>query len=136
MDGQDRTIQFCISLGNPKQSSCSATKNLLLVLRTGDGGRGRAEGLGAGGRESKYDDVLLLAALCFELFPRPRNGLEWFRMAFRALPLFFSHGTEARVVSLPRNGSERNSERILLFLIHGTEFRVVFSSVYGFGTEC
>jgi hypothetical protein len=45
-------------------------------------------------------------------------------MAFRALPLFLFHGTEARVVSLPRNGSERNSERLLLFLMHRTEFRV------------
>ncbi len=32
--------------------------------------------------------------------------------------------------SLPRNGSERNSENL-----HGSEFRVVFSSTKGFGTE-
>jgi hypothetical protein len=32
--------------------------------------------------------------------------------------------------SLPRNGSEWNSENL-----HGTEFRVVFSSAEGFGTE-
>ncbi len=32
--------------------------------------------------------------------------------------------------SLPRNGSEWNSENL-----HGTEFRVVFSSADGFGTE-
>jgi hypothetical protein len=37
--------------------------------------------------------------------------------------------------SLPRNGSERNSESLLLFLFSGTEFRVNFSSAEGFGTE-
>ena len=37
--------------------------------------------------------------------------------------------------TLPRNGSERNSESLLLFLLHGTEFRVVFSSAEGFGME-
>ncbi len=38
-------------------------------------------------------------------------------------------------VSLPRNGSERNSDRLFLYLLHGTEFRVVFSSAEGFGRE-
>ncbi len=38
-------------------------------------------------------------------------------------------------VSLPRNGSERNSDSLLLYLFHGTEFRVVFSSAEGFGRE-
>jgi hypothetical protein len=37
--------------------------------------------------------------------------------------------------SLPRKGSERNSENLHLFWFHGTEFRVVFSSAEGFGTE-
>ena len=37
--------------------------------------------------------------------------------------------------SLPRNGSERNSESLLLFLFHGTEFRVVFSSAEEFGRK-
>jgi hypothetical protein len=37
-------------------------------------------------------------------------------------------------VSLPRNGSERNSDSLPLFF-HGTEFRVVFSSAEGFGRE-
>ena len=32
-------------------------------------------------------------------------------------------------------GSERNSESLLLFLFYGTEFRAVFSSAEGFGTE-
>ncbi len=36
-------------------------------------------------------------------------------------------------VSLPRNGSERNSDSLLLYVFHGTEFRVVFSS--GEGSE-
>jgi hypothetical protein len=35
--------------------------------------------------------------------------------------------------SLPRNGSERNSENLHLFWFHGTEFRVVFSSAERFG---
>ncbi len=34
----------------------------------------------------------------------------------------------AEQVSLPRNGSERNSDSLLLYFFHGTEFRVVFSS--------
>jgi hypothetical protein len=38
-------------------------------------------------------------------------------------------------VSLPRNGSERNSDSLLLYLFHGTEFRVVFSSADWFGRE-
>jgi len=37
--------------------------------------------------------------------------------------------------SLPRNGSEQNSESLLLFLLHGTEFRAVFSSTERFGRE-
>ncbi len=38
-------------------------------------------------------------------------------------------------VPLPRNGSERNSDSLLLYFSHGTEFRVVFSSAEGFGRE-
>ncbi len=41
----------------------------------------------------------------------------------------------SELFSLPRNGSERNSESLLLFLFHGTEFRVVFSFAEGLGTE-
>ncbi len=37
--------------------------------------------------------------------------------------------------SLPRNGSERNSESLLLLLLHATEFRAFFSSAEWFGTE-
>jgi hypothetical protein len=37
--------------------------------------------------------------------------------------------------TLPRNGSERNSGSLLLFLLHGTEFRAVFSSTERFGRE-
>jgi hypothetical protein len=37
--------------------------------------------------------------------------------------------------SLPRKGSERNSESLLLFLFYGTEFCVVFYSAEGFRTE-
>jgi len=38
-------------------------------------------------------------------------------------------------VFFSRNGSERHSESLHLFLFHGTEFQVVFSSAEGFGTE-
>ncbi len=38
-------------------------------------------------------------------------------------------------ISLPRNGSERNSDSLLQYFFHGTEFRVVFSSAEGFGRE-
>jgi hypothetical protein len=37
--------------------------------------------------------------------------------------------------SLPRNGSERISERLLLILFHGIKFRAYVSSVERFGTE-
>ena len=48
---------------------------------------------------------------------------------------FVLHETEFRVVSLPRNDSEQNSDSLFLFLFHGTELRVVFSFAEGFGTE-
>ncbi len=38
-------------------------------------------------------------------------------------------------VSLPWNGSERNSDSLLLYFFHGTEFQVVFSSAEVFGRE-
>jgi hypothetical protein len=41
----------------------------------------------------------------------------------------------ASFFSLPRNGSERNSDSLLLYFFHGTEFRVIFSSAEVFGTE-
>ncbi len=44
-------------------------------------------------------------------------------------------GTEFREFSVPRNGSERNSEILLIFLFHGTEFRAFFSYAKRFGTE-
>ncbi len=37
--------------------------------------------------------------------------------------------------SLPRNGSEGNSDNLHLLLFQGTEFRVVFSSAEGLGRE-
>jgi hypothetical protein len=48
---------------------------------------------------------------------------------------FCSTERNSELFSLPRKGSERNSESMLLFLFHGTEFRVVLSSAEGFGTE-
>ena len=44
-------------------------------------------------------------------------------------------GTEFLEFSVTRNGSERNSESLLLFLFHGKEFRAFVSSVERFGTE-
>jgi hypothetical protein len=41
----------------------------------------------------------------------------------------------SELFSLPGNGSERNSERLLLILFHGTEFRAFFSFADRFGTE-
>ncbi len=41
----------------------------------------------------------------------------------------------SKQVSLPLNGSERNSDSLLIYLFHGTEIRVVFSSAEGFGRE-
>ena len=48
---------------------------------------------------------------------------------------FWSTEWNSQLFSLPRKGSERNSENLHLFWFHGTEFRVVFSSAEGFGTE-
>ncbi len=45
-----------------------------------------------------------------------------------------SYGLSSEFFSLPRNGSERKSEDLLLFLFQGTEFGVVFSAE-GFGRE-
>jgi hypothetical protein len=70
--------------------------------------------------------------LSSKLFSLPRNGSE---QNSESLLQFLFHGTEFWVVSLPLKGSEGNSESLLLFLFHGTEFRVVFSSAGGFGTE-
>jgi hypothetical protein len=39
------------------------------------------------------------------------------------------------LLSLPGNGLEQNSERLLLIFFHGTEFRAFFSSAERFGTE-
>ncbi len=56
--------------------------------------------------------------------------------AFREyISIFCCTERNSEFCSLPRNGSERNSENLLLFQFHGTEFRVVFSSEEGFGTE-
>jgi hypothetical protein len=41
----------------------------------------------------------------------------------------------SELFSLPRNGSEQNSECLLLILFHGTEFRAVFFSAERFGME-
>jgi hypothetical protein len=48
---------------------------------------------------------------------------------------FCSMERNSELFSLPQNGSERNSERLLLILFHDTEFRAFFSSPERFGTE-
>jgi hypothetical protein len=48
---------------------------------------------------------------------------------------FCSMKQNSELCSLPRNGSEWNSERLLLILFHGTEFRAFFSSAGHLGTE-
>jgi hypothetical protein len=58
-------------------------------------------------------------------FSVPQKSLFWH--------YFWNFGSEQ--VSLPRNGSERNSDSLLLYLFHGTEFRDIFSSAEGFGRE-
>jgi hypothetical protein len=56
-------------------------------------------------------------------------------MKYRFKQKFCCTERNSELCSLPRKGSERNSENLLLFWFHGTEFRVVFSSAEGFGTE-
>ncbi len=48
---------------------------------------------------------------------------------------FCSTEQNSELFSLPRNGSQWNSERLLLILFYGTEFRAFFSSADRFGTE-
>jgi hypothetical protein len=72
-----------------------------------------------------------------------RNGIPscclFRRMVRNRIPSvcwqFFSRERNSELFSLPRNGSERNSERLLLILFHGTEFRAFFSSAERFWTE-
>ncbi len=73
----------------------------------------------------------------------PRNGIpSWFLfrgMVWNRFPsvCFYFCSTErnSELFSLQRNGSEQNSESLLLFLFHCTEFLAFFSSVEWFGTE-
>ncbi len=57
-----------------------------------------------------------------------RNGIP--RVCF-----FFFHGSEIWDISLLRNGSERYSKCLLLFLFKSTEFQAFFSSAKWSGTE-
>jgi hypothetical protein len=65
--------------------------------------------------------------VCFYFFPR--NGIP------RIFLLCGTVWNGIPRVFVPRNGSDLNSESLLLFLFHGTEFRAFFSSVERFGTE-
>ncbi len=58
-----------------------------------------------------------------------RNGIPW--VCF----YFCSTERNSRLVSLPRNCSQWNSESLLLFLFHSIEFLAFFSSVEWFGSE-
>jgi hypothetical protein len=88
-------------------------------------------------------DSIFLSETCFGKEFRelssifvPRNGILscfLFRgMVRNRIPIvsFYCCSTErnSELISLPRNGSERNSESLLLLLFHGTEFRAFFSS--------
>jgi hypothetical protein len=78
--------------------------------------------------------------------PIPKLGTKRNGREFREKMKFYGTCTASLVTltastfysdyfSLPRNGSEHNSESLLLFLFHGTEFRVVFSSAEKFGRK-
>jgi hypothetical protein len=55
---------------------------------------------------------------------------------YRSVCFYFcSTERNFELFSLPRNGSERNSESVLLFLFRGTEFWAFFSCGEWFGTE-
>ncbi len=88
----------------------------------------------------QFDEACLLVS-CRVLFDTERNSeLFLFRgMVRNGIPTvcFYFCSTErnTELFSLPRKGSEPNSEIMLLFCFHGTEFQVVFSSAEGFGTE-
>ncbi len=68
------------------------------------------------------------------------NLTKWSRQMFRnGIPrvcfYFSSKERNSELFFLPRNGSERNSESLLQFLLHGTKFRLIFSSAERFGME-
>ncbi len=67
-----------------------------------------------------------------ELGSLPRNGSE---RNSENLHLFGSTERNSQLCSLPQKGLEQNYGSLLLFLFHGTEFRVVFSFAEGFGME-
>ena len=67
-----------------------------------------------------------------DYFSLPRNGSE---RNSESLLLFLFNGTEFRVVFSSAESSEGNFESLLLVWYHGTEFRVVFSSAEGFGRQ-
>ncbi len=64
------------------------------------------------------------------------SSAEWFGTEFQVFADFFvPRNLNSKLFSLPGNGSERNSQRLLLILFHDTEFRTFFSSAEQFGTE-
>jgi hypothetical protein len=73
----------------------------------------------------------------------PTNGIPscflFRQIAWNRIPgvCFYFGSTEpnTKLFSLWRNGSERNTESLLLFLSYGTEFRAFFSSAERFGME-
>jgi hypothetical protein len=77
--------------------------------------------------------------ISFTRNPAPANTMFSSKTASErnseSLLLFLFHGTELRLVSLPRNSLEQNSKCLLLFLFHGMEFRAFFTSAERFGTE-
>jgi hypothetical protein len=58
------------------------------------------------------------------------------RNSLKCLLLFCSMERNYELFSLTWNGSEQNSQSLLLFLFHGTKFRAFFSSAERLGREC
>jgi hypothetical protein len=58
------------------------------------------------------------------------SSTEWFGAEFQVFAYLYLSSTEGNsgLIFLPRNGSERNSESLFLFLFHGTELWAFFSS--------
>ena len=80
----------------------------------------------------KFNNIICFTERNSELCSLPRNGSE---RNSENLHLYGFTERNSELCSLQQKGSERNNGNLLLFLFHGTVFRVVFSSAEGFGTE-
>ena len=80
----------------------------------------------------EFNNIICFTEGNSELYSLPRNGSE---RNSENLHLYGFTERNSELCSLPQKGSEQNNGNLLLFLFHGTVFRVVFSSAEGFGTE-